>query len=176
MRIKENIKALRHWPLCGGFPGDRWIPPTNGQLRGKCFHLMTSSWIYQLKWLCVPDCAYTENMFINSIHITLYDISLTKKILYQIKRDVAVWKRLGCPQRNKRTWWQIYGVSVIQCMLIWPCHWTVHYTSLLSIIDVIPLSIVMYLHVVELSQCCFISSPPSAAYMRQSIFSQHWFR
>ena len=23
---------------------DRWIPHTKGQLRGKCFHLMTSSW------------------------------------------------------------------------------------------------------------------------------------
>ena len=42
--IKENIKALRHWPLCGEFTGDRWIPRTNGQLCGKCFHLMTSSW------------------------------------------------------------------------------------------------------------------------------------
>ena len=46
-------------------------------------------------------------MFINSIHIHLYDISLTQSILYQIKRDVAVWKRLGCPQCNQRTWWQI---------------------------------------------------------------------
>ena len=26
------------------FTGDRWIPRTNGQLRGRCFHLMTSSW------------------------------------------------------------------------------------------------------------------------------------
>ena len=26
------------------FTGDRWIPRTNGQLRGKCFHLITSSW------------------------------------------------------------------------------------------------------------------------------------
>ena len=25
------------------FTGDRWTPRTNGQLRGKCFHLMTSS-------------------------------------------------------------------------------------------------------------------------------------
>ena len=41
-QIKENIKAPRHWPLCGEFTGDRWIPRTNGQLRGKCFHLMTS--------------------------------------------------------------------------------------------------------------------------------------
>ena len=30
-QIKENIKALRHWPLCGELTGDRWIPRTNGQ-------------------------------------------------------------------------------------------------------------------------------------------------
>ena len=40
---QNNMKALRHWPLCGEFTGDRWIPRTNGQLRGKCLHLMTSS-------------------------------------------------------------------------------------------------------------------------------------
>ena len=27
----ENIKAPRHWPLCGEFTGDRWILRTNGQ-------------------------------------------------------------------------------------------------------------------------------------------------
>ena len=43
-QIKENIKARPHWPLCGEFTGDRWIPRTSGQLRGKFFHLMTSSW------------------------------------------------------------------------------------------------------------------------------------
>ena len=37
-QIKENIKAPRHWPLCGE------IPRTNGQWRGKFFHWMTSSW------------------------------------------------------------------------------------------------------------------------------------
>ena len=41
---KQNIKAPRHWPLCGEFTGDRWIPRTNDQLRRKCFHLMSSSW------------------------------------------------------------------------------------------------------------------------------------
>ena len=30
-QVKENIKAPRHWPLCGEFTGDRWIPRTNGQ-------------------------------------------------------------------------------------------------------------------------------------------------
>ena len=44
--IKENIKAPRHWPLWGEFTGDRRITRTNGQLRGKCFHLMTSSWFF----------------------------------------------------------------------------------------------------------------------------------
>ena len=44
-QIKGNIKAPRHWPLWGEFTGDRWIPRTKGQLRGKCFHLMTSSWL-----------------------------------------------------------------------------------------------------------------------------------
>ena len=45
---QRKIKAPRHWPLCGEFTADRWIPRTNGQLRGKCFHLMTSSWYMNL--------------------------------------------------------------------------------------------------------------------------------
>ena len=28
---QENIKVPHHWPLCGEFTGDRWIPRTNGQ-------------------------------------------------------------------------------------------------------------------------------------------------
>ena len=40
----DQRKHPRDWPLCGEFTGDRWIPHTNGQLRGKCFHLMPSSW------------------------------------------------------------------------------------------------------------------------------------
>ena len=38
--MKENIKAPRHWPLCGGFTGDRRIPRTKGQKRGKWFYLI----------------------------------------------------------------------------------------------------------------------------------------
>ena len=30
-QIKENTKAPRHWPLCGAYTGDRWIPRTKGQ-------------------------------------------------------------------------------------------------------------------------------------------------
>ena len=30
-QIKENIKAPRHWRLCGEFTGDRLKPQTNSQ-------------------------------------------------------------------------------------------------------------------------------------------------
>ena len=52
-QIKENIKIPRHWPLWGEFTVHRWIPRTNGQWRGKCFHLMTSScWVTYLSVHC----------------------------------------------------------------------------------------------------------------------------
>ena len=59
---KENIKALRHWPLCGEFTGDQWIPRTNDQLRGKCFHLMTSSW----------GCTVYTTLLYKQLHIMQY--------------------------------------------------------------------------------------------------------
>ena len=49
-QIKENTKAPRYLALCGEFTGDRWIPRSNGQSRGKCFHLMTSSWYFRNVW------------------------------------------------------------------------------------------------------------------------------
>ena len=30
-QMKENVKAPRHWPLCGKFTGDWWIPHTKCQ-------------------------------------------------------------------------------------------------------------------------------------------------
>ena len=42
-----------------GIHRDRWIPRTKDQLRGKCFHLMTSSWCcsvnsFSLRWKNAP--------------------------------------------------------------------------------------------------------------------------
>ena len=45
-RRSKKTSKLRVTGLCvGNSPEKRWIPCTNGQLRGKCFHLMTSSCI-----------------------------------------------------------------------------------------------------------------------------------
>ena len=79
---------------------------TSTHIRTEQLYVKTAI-IHQLKHLCVPDCAHTESMFINFIHISLYDMSLMQNILYQIKRDVDVWKRLGCPQCKQWTGWQI---------------------------------------------------------------------
>ena len=54
---QRNTKAPRQWPLGGEFAGDRWIPCTNGQWRGNCFHLMTSSCLDDLQphFVASPD-------------------------------------------------------------------------------------------------------------------------
>ena len=59
----------RYWPLWGEFTGDRWIPRTNSQLRGKCFRLMTSSCFKftVIEKSCAPF-QYTLRRF--SVHMT----------------------------------------------------------------------------------------------------------
>ena len=64
--IKRAFKIRKPlWPLWGEFTGDRWIPRINGQWRGKCFHLMTSScyekigcqW-WNFRWLSAQGCTF----------------------------------------------------------------------------------------------------------------------
>ena len=45
---KKNHQSSASLAFVWGIHRDRWIPRTKGQLRGKCFHLMTSS--------CIRDC------------------------------------------------------------------------------------------------------------------------
>ena len=77
---KETIKAPHHWPLCGEFAGDRWIPRTKGQQGGKCLHLMTSSWPMK------TDCTITTIQSILNehfygtyciVHTRRYSITIT---------------------------------------------------------------------------------------------------
>ena len=61
--IKENIKDPRHWPLWGESTGQRCIPLTKDQLRGKRFHWMTSS----CAWFIATN--YFEEFFATSLLI-----------------------------------------------------------------------------------------------------------
>ena len=46
-----------------GIHRGRWIPRTNGQLRGKCFHSMTSSWLSLLLWFRQSLYLYHSRLF-----------------------------------------------------------------------------------------------------------------
>ena len=77
-----------------GIHRDRWIPHTKGQLRGKCFHLMTSSW--------QQNTTEHEKTWTPSIILRLYFIqgqplfssSKTLPILIQIQRNssTTLWR------------------------------------------------------------------------------------
>ena len=93
-------------------PHVRWAVSLGASLictniRTEGFYVKTTM-IHHLKRLSVPHCTCREIiMFMNFIHITLNDVCLMQNILYETKRDMAVSKRLGCPQRKQRTWLQI---------------------------------------------------------------------
>ena len=56
-----------------GIHRDRWIPCTKGQLRGKCFHLMTSSWSYGGSFLSSKSNPYST-LVIVVLHSSFFDI------------------------------------------------------------------------------------------------------
>ena len=51
-RKHQSSASLALW---GQFTGDRWIPRRKGQLRGKIFHLMASSWLQSVCVRNVPS-------------------------------------------------------------------------------------------------------------------------
>ena len=61
--VQRKYQAPRHWPLWVEFNGDRWIPQTKDEQRGKCFHLMTSSCIHGFDGSDTPrlwKCCYSK--------------------------------------------------------------------------------------------------------------------
>ena len=102
--MKENIKAPRHWPLCGEFTGDRWIPRTNGQRRGSCFHLMTSLWSSTIQYYggsvphTLPLCDHDrmnylpqgQSLIVCSISWPMLSIKNHIKVCYSSKRHMII--------------------------------------------------------------------------------------
>ena len=88
-QIKENLKAPRHWPLWGEFTGDRWIPRTKGQWRGKCFHLMASSWS---KTACLPCTVALVNAYVTRhcvLHIVCVRVCVYVCVCVRVKSDMS---------------------------------------------------------------------------------------
>ena len=55
---ERNHQSSASLAFVWGIHRDRWIPRTKGQLRGKCFHLMTSSW----SWGFVLSCYHGQGI------------------------------------------------------------------------------------------------------------------
>ena len=99
VHIEGSIKARRHWPLCGEFTGDLWIPRTNGQYRKKCFHLMTPSRYHGVDHIRF-ECPFAHNchqlniqwlQHQNNVSFTLYLLFIILLITrYVIARTISL--------------------------------------------------------------------------------------
>ena len=71
-----------------GIHRDRWIPRTKGQLRGKCFHLMTSSWD-----------KYCGTLWLNRYTTICREKFCVEKIrdrTFEHCKRYTIWSRIAC--------------------------------------------------------------------------------
>ena len=69
---------------------DQWIPRTKGQLRGKCFHLMTSS--------CFCYCIFVTK-FLRELMVFRTHLSLLNSISLLFDRQISVNGRLALTRK-----------------------------------------------------------------------------
>ena len=103
-KIKENIIAPRHWPLWGEFNGDRWIPGTKDQERGKCFHWWRHQWLEHMLFIFSfmvfgeGICIILQNL-VSPEHPSLWDILLRARRMIPCSMQISaiilcLWKKL----------------------------------------------------------------------------------
>ena len=106
-----------------GIHRDRWIPRTKGQLRGKCFHLMTSSCSSVLLWFVsffdlthIPHLQFTFNGT-TWIHGNLFYILNWIK---HIKTSCIRWSNKWCTILSSRVRRANYRTSILLIYLNFP--------------------------------------------------------
>ena len=122
--IKENIKALHHWPLWGEFTGDRWIPH-------KCFHFMTSSWwnvFYEFRmWsvvafviavLCAVSCYIRLYSKVTQLYIVIIFMYIYSKCFYN-SMSVTRFNRHGFYSLPVNGGFVVYGCNILYHKTIW---------------------------------------------------------
>ena len=97
--------SIHHCPLYGKFTGVRWIPHTKGQSHGKCFHLMTSSWIYNQSG--------SNSNAVNPYVLGAWAV-IARKYVLQMRHITESWVRLNIeqitgPRLNIKTVLSTYG-------------------------------------------------------------------
>ena len=59
-------------------------------------------------------------------------------ILYRFKRDVAAWKRLGCPQHMQQSWWQIVATPSMGFRLLLSINFRAHMKAIYLLLCSVP--------------------------------------
>ena len=81
-----------------GIHRDWWIPRTKGQLRGKCLHLMTSSWVFLPLWLVITYMISRMTLTLPSWHGNALCVTdpLLWKLLALCYRWISITKSQWC--------------------------------------------------------------------------------
>ena len=83
--VYSNANQRKHQSFASlafvwGIHRDRWIPRTKGQLRGKCFHWMTSSceagWTSSQVYTCVSMYKYCSDVIMSAMSYQITGISI----------------------------------------------------------------------------------------------------
>ena len=98
-----------------GIHRDRWIPCTKGQLRGKCFHLMTSSCFAKFHWQSIILCIYfTGWSYINDRwHLSKSRGMLSADIVSCTKDDHMSYETVGVLIKSYK-WRYLPGTVIIK--------------------------------------------------------------
>ena len=108
-----------------GIHRDRWIPRTKGQLRGKCFHLMTSSWPNILWDLLHISWHLSVYLFQCILHKWLNH--LVFKFEYSEKTYVIPWLLmtwlLASPGHQQPCYWHCRICKSFLLLNEWLTHW-----------------------------------------------------
>ena len=76
------------------FVRPRWIPRSNGQLRGKCFHLTTSSWTLFHAWMILESALYGRTRCV--LFYVLYTCGSVINIWSTVSPCVFTWDEASC--------------------------------------------------------------------------------
>ena len=92
----------------------RWYPQTSEQLG----FVLKPQWFFSEN-ACVSQIAMKESMLTNFTQMSLCNIFAMQAILYQFKREVTAWKRLGCLQTPAKNLVANNGNALYGFKLFW---------------------------------------------------------
>ena len=122
--MKENIKAPRHWPLCGEFTDDRWIP----RIMASNAENVSIWWRHHIvfNWIAVASQLWESTRMVMQMmaarrHASRHDeIKGDNAAQKMLKHYPYIWN-ITCTQLVLR--WQKYRKPVIDnsfSLVLWP--------------------------------------------------------